>query len=104
MDDRLERNKGTAKEFYDLMFNECKPREAIEKHAGAMYKRHNPHVADEKEAFIAYFEKMAKEYPGKRVNFKRAFCGRKLCDFALPSGVANRQRPRLGGHRYFSLG
>ena len=73
MDDRLEGNRRAAKEFYDLMFNQCKPREAIERYAGATYKQHNPHVADGKEAFIAYFEKMSKEYPGKRVSFKRAF-------------------------------
>ncbi len=73
MDDRLERNKKTAKDFYDLMFNQCKPREAMERYAGATYTQHNPHVADGKEAFIAYFEKMAQAYPGKRVTFKRAF-------------------------------
>ena len=73
MSDRLERNKQAAKEFYDLMFNQCKPREAIDRYTGAMYKQHNPHVADGKEAFVAYFEKMAKEFVGKRVSFKRAF-------------------------------
>jgi predicted SnoaL-like aldol condensation-catalyzing enzyme len=73
MDDRLERNKQAVIAFYDLMFNQCRPAEAIERYAGAEYKQHNPHVADGKEAFIAYFERMAREHPGKRVHVKRAF-------------------------------
>lgn len=65
-------NKASAIAFYDLMFNQCRPREAIDRYAGADYIQHNPHVATGKEAFIAYFEKMAADYPGKEVRFVRA--------------------------------
>jgi len=69
--DKLERNKINVKSFYDLMFNRCKPREAVELYVGEEYIQHNPHVANGKDAFIEYFERMALGFPGKQVTFKR---------------------------------
>lgn len=67
-----EQNKKTAIAFYDLMFNKCQPRAAVERFVGDRYIQHNPHVADGKEAFIDYFERMAADHPGKVTHFKRA--------------------------------
>jgi predicted SnoaL-like aldol condensation-catalyzing enzyme len=67
-----EANKQNAIAFYDLMFNQNQPRAAIERYVGATYTQHNPEVADGPEGFIDYFERMQQDWPGKRVEVRRA--------------------------------
>lgn len=65
----LESNKRNVIEFYDLLVNQCRPREAIERYVGNEYIQHNPGVKTGKEGFIQYFEEAARDYPGKNFTF-----------------------------------
>ena len=67
----LEENKKNAIAYYRTAF-EGSPREAVEKYVGAEYIQHNPHVGNGTKPFIEYFERMAKEYPNKTINFVRS--------------------------------
>jgi len=71
MTQRLERNKQNTISFYKTAY-EGNPRKAVELYVGGQYIQHNPVVGDGKEPFIAYFEKMAREYPDKSIKFVRS--------------------------------
>lgn len=64
-------NTQNAIAFYEMMFNACEPEKAIALFVGAEYIQHNPHVQSGKQGFVDYFNRMAREYPGKKVIVKR---------------------------------
>ncbi|MEL4307645.1 nuclear transport factor 2 family protein [Joostella sp. CR20] len=66
----LERNKANAIAFYKTAY-EGNPKKAVELYVGNEYIQHNPLVADGPNAFIAYFDRMQKEYPKKSIEFVR---------------------------------
>jgi predicted SnoaL-like aldol condensation-catalyzing enzyme len=67
----LEANKRNAINYYKMAYV-GEPRKAVELYVGGEYIQHNPLVGDGKEPFIAYFERMGREYPGKSIEFVRA--------------------------------
>ena len=71
VDSKLQNNKKNAIAFYQMAY-EGNPKEAVKKFVGKEYIQHNPLVADGPQAFIEYFERMAKEFPKKTINFIRA--------------------------------
>jgi predicted SnoaL-like aldol condensation-catalyzing enzyme len=67
----LEANKRNAIDYYKMAYL-GEPRKAVELYVGGEYIQHNPLVGDGKEPFIAYFERMGRDYPGKSIEFVRA--------------------------------
>ena len=71
MSQDTEANKHNAIAFYRMAY-EGNPSNAVEKYVGTDYIQHNPLVGDGKQAFIDYFEEMARDYPAKSIEFVRA--------------------------------
>lgn len=70
MNINIEANKKSARDFYEMAYL-GNPAEAVKRYVGVEYIQHNPDVENGKEGFIAYFEKMHKEYPDKSIDFVR---------------------------------
>jgi predicted SnoaL-like aldol condensation-catalyzing enzyme len=63
----LERNKRNVREYYELAFNEHRPKDAVERYLGDRYVQHNPQAPDGPEAFIGFVE----AFPEANVDIRR---------------------------------
>lgn len=70
MSQNLDSNKRNAAEFYRTAYL-GNPSLAVETYVGSEYIQHNPLVGDGKQAFIDYFDEMARDYPEKSITFVR---------------------------------
>lgn len=68
---KLLNNKRNAIDFYRLAYL-GQAKKAVDLYVGHEYLQHNPDVADGKQGFIDYFDKMHAEYPNKSIDFVRA--------------------------------
>lgn len=72
----LEINKKNAMAFYEMLFNKGNPSEALKNYATESSTHHNPIFGESREEFIQYFERMAREHPGKKVIFRQTIAER----------------------------
>jgi len=71
MKHNLELNTQNAIAFYRTAYL-GEPSKAVKKYVGADYTQHNPLVGDGKQAFIDYFDEMARDYPDKKIEIVRS--------------------------------
>ncbi|MBE9467400.1 MAG: nuclear transport factor 2 family protein [Bacteroidetes bacterium] len=70
MNKKPNQNKTTAIDFYQMAYK-GNPKKAVDLYVGSEYIQHNPLVGDGIQSFIDYFDRMAKEYPNKSIEFVR---------------------------------
>ena len=64
MSEQTSRNKQTAFAFYELMFNDCRPREAIEQFSDAFFKLAASQSAEQNQ-FLTFAEPVVVKLQGK---------------------------------------
>lgn len=71
MTGRVESNKTTVREFYDLAFNSKQPEQAADRYIGSSYRQHNPQAGDGVEPFVGFVRWITGANPQLRVEFKQ---------------------------------
>jgi predicted SnoaL-like aldol condensation-catalyzing enzyme len=66
-----EKNKQTVVAYYNLVINDKRPAEAVEKYGGSHYIQHDPQTPDGFEAFIQNLTDNLEQFPQMSLNIKR---------------------------------
>ena len=68
----IEANKRNVIAYYERVFNDHEPEDAVERYVGSEYIQHNPMAPDGSDAFIAFVRGYVEQFPQLRVEIKRA--------------------------------
>ena len=66
-----EANKRTVLAFFDLLFNQHLPEEALDRCVGLTYTQHNPRVPDGRDGLVAFARGVLEEFPQFSVECRR---------------------------------
>jgi predicted SnoaL-like aldol condensation-catalyzing enzyme len=88
-----ERNKRNAVAYYETAFNDHEPELAVARYGGAEYIQHNPLAANGFEAFIAFVNDFAAQFPELNIDIRRVFAE---CDFVITHGIISGADPVFG--------
>jgi predicted SnoaL-like aldol condensation-catalyzing enzyme len=88
-----ERNKRNAVAYYETAFNDHEPELAVERYGGAEYIQHNPLAANGFDAFIAFVNDFAAQFPELNIDIRRVFAE---CDFVITHGIISGADPVFG--------
>ena len=89
-----DQNKKFVHDFYDLAFNQHKPREAATLYIGDQYIQHNPFVPNGVAPFVEHFEGYFKEHPKSHVVFSHIVAEGDLVVLHLNSKADEKDRGR----------
>jgi predicted SnoaL-like aldol condensation-catalyzing enzyme len=68
----IEQNKRNVIAYYERAFNDHEPEDAVERYVGSEYIQHNPTAPDGTDAFIAFVRSFVGQFPGLRIDIRRA--------------------------------
>jgi predicted SnoaL-like aldol condensation-catalyzing enzyme len=90
---QLERNKRNVVGYYETAFNDHDPERAVELYGGDEYIQHNPLADNGFDAFIAFVNDFAAQFPELNIDIRRVFAE---CDFVITHGIISGAEPVFG--------